>query len=123
LTSSGGEENDDEDVSFSEPPLDDEDDESLARPSSGFSPSPRPLTSSQKPQEQKVDGKKIDQKQTGRIIVLQSFAREFTLSSASQTLKSNATSVCSGLWGFFRLLKRVVRPLVPLCYLTSVMKI
>jgi len=103
LTSSGGEENDDEDVSFSEPPLDDEDDESLARPSSGFSPSPRPLTSSQKPQEQKVDDKKIDQKQTGRNIVLQSCAREFTLNSASQTLKYNATSVfrclefCKGL--------------------------
>ena len=67
MTSSGGEENDDEDVTFSEPPLDDEDDEPLTRPSSGFSPSPQPLTSTQKPQGQKLDDKETDQRQTGKI--------------------------------------------------------
>lgn len=66
LTSSGGEENEDEDVSFSEPPLDDEDGEPLTRPSSGFTPSPQPLTSTQKPQGQKVDDKQSDKKQIGK---------------------------------------------------------
>ena len=54
-------------MTFSEPPLDDEDDEPLTRPSSGFSPSPQPLTSTQKPQGQKMDDKQSDQKQTGKI--------------------------------------------------------
>jgi len=67
LTSSGGEENDDEDVTFSEPPLDDEDGEPLTRPSSGFSPSPQPLTSTQKPQGQRLGDKKTEQNQTGKI--------------------------------------------------------
>lgn len=66
LSSSGGEENDDEDVSFSEPPLDDEDDEPLTRPSSGFSPSPQPLTSTQKPQAQGVDEKQNDKNEIGK---------------------------------------------------------
>ena len=61
LTSSGGEEND-EDVTFSEPPLDDEDDEPLTRPSSGFSPSPLPLTSTQKPMGQKLNDNQGDKK-------------------------------------------------------------
>lgn len=66
MSSSGGEENDDEDVSFSEPPLDDEDDEPLTRPSSGFSPSPQPLTSTQKPQAQGVDENQNDKKDIGK---------------------------------------------------------
>lgn len=66
MTSSGGEENDD-DVSFSEPPLDDEDDEPLTRPSSGFIPSPLPLTSTQKPQGQNLDDNQADEKQIGKI--------------------------------------------------------
>ena len=65
MTSSDGEENDDEDVSFSEPPLDDEDDEPLTRPSSGFSPSPQPLTSTQKPHGQDVREKGADKKENG----------------------------------------------------------
>ncbi|XP_027038331.1 trichohyalin-like [Pocillopora damicornis] len=60
LLSSDGEENDGEDVSFSEPPLDDEDDELLTRPSSGFTPSPQPLTSTRKPEEESVG---IDKKE------------------------------------------------------------
>ena len=67
MTSSGGEENDDEDVTFSEPPLDDEDDEPLTRPSSGFSPSPLPLTSTQKPQGQNLDDNQADEIQIGKI--------------------------------------------------------
>ena len=72
LTSSGGEGNDDEDVSFSEPPLDDEDDEPLTRPSSGFTPTPQPLTSTQKPQGQSEDKKATEKKEIGEgnIIVL-----------------------------------------------------
>lgn len=66
MTSSGGEENDD-DVSFSEPPLDDEDDEPLTRPSSGFTPFPLPLTSTQKPQGQNLDDNQADEKQIGKI--------------------------------------------------------
>ena len=62
LLSSDGEENDGEDVSFSEPPLDDEDDELLTRPSSGFTPSPQPLTSTRKPEEESVG---IDKKENG----------------------------------------------------------
>lgn len=66
MSLSGGEENDDEDMSFSEPPLDDEDDEPLTRPSSGFSPSPQPLTSTQKPQAQDVDEKQNNKKEIGK---------------------------------------------------------
>ncbi|XP_022803543.1 trichohyalin-like [Stylophora pistillata] len=54
LSSSDGEENDGEDVSFSEPPLDDDDNEPLTRPSSGFTPSPQPLTSTRKPEGDSV---------------------------------------------------------------------
>jgi len=64
LTSSGGEGNDDEDLSFSEPPLDDEDDEPLTRPSSGFTPTPQPLTSTEKSQGQDEDRKPIEKKET-----------------------------------------------------------
>lgn len=63
--SSGGEGNDDEDLSFSDAPLDDEDDEPLTRPSSGFTPSPQPLTSTQKQQAQGEDRKPAEKKETG----------------------------------------------------------
>lgn len=78
LTSSGGEEND-EDVTFSEPPLDDEDDEPLTRPSSGFSPFPLPLTSTQKPLGQKLDDNQGDKKQSGtkQSIALESCGRSW----------------------------------------------
>ena len=70
LISSDDEGNDDEDVSFSEPPLDDEDDEPLTRPSSGFTPSPQPLTSTQKPRERNSDGEKASEKKgQGRLIL------------------------------------------------------
>ena len=70
LISSDDEGNDDEDVSFSEPPLDDEDDEPLTRPSSGFTPSPQPLTSTQKPRERNSDDEKASEKKgQGRIIL------------------------------------------------------
>ena len=67
FTSSGGEGNDDEELSFSEPPLDDEDDEPLTRPSSGFTPtpSPQPLTSTQKPQGKSEDEKPTEKKDIG----------------------------------------------------------
>ena len=70
LISSDDEGNDDEDVSFSEPPLDDEDDEPLTRPSSGFTPSSQPLTSTQKPRERNSDDEKASEKKgQGRLIL------------------------------------------------------
>ena len=67
FTSSGGEGNDDEELSFSEPPLDDEDDEPLTRPSSGFTPTPtpQPLTSTQKPLGKDEDEKPTEKKDIG----------------------------------------------------------
>lgn len=65
LISSGGEGIDDEDVTFSEPPLDDEDDDLLTRPSSGFSPSPQPLTSTHKTERKSGDEKPAEKKDIG----------------------------------------------------------
>ena len=60
----GGEETDDEDLSFSDILLD-EDDEPLTRPSSGLTPSPQPLTSTQKQVAQSEDRKPAEKRETG----------------------------------------------------------
>ena len=61
---SGGEGTDDEEVAFDEPPLDDDDDEPLTKPSSTLSPTPRPLTSSQQPHVQKQANKPGDKRES-----------------------------------------------------------